>query len=429
MVFPRHRNHANIHWGRRRTYERILVNSDKNQTKTKRINTNNVYKSFWWPTQFRPTQNTSATNTSLTKNLFLRKSRVLTDIMSPHPHSQSFTVVIVISSIFLFLTMTITAAVIVFCRKRNTVFALQKSDEEPDYDFELEELTDLEYTDTEFESEADTCSIMRNKYARSNEHLNQECDCSPTKEPLVTDTSTTEMVEVHYNPNYLSAHYKANCGNINNTDQRGAYQKIAMATVLDKQGMTRSLLSTASDSEDSLCEQRLYKMCGSQHNYYGIAGLVNADVDSDSDTGGILKKTLRNFQGRLVCGGNTINYESMTSISSGHDCVPNTASGVQDEAASVSSTNPLLPPAEGSTTYPFLNNVQSKPLKSPDVAVDLGEGHTDSLLAFMRKHKRSLKNIVDFNKHSTKRRINGKKRGIRNSIPRTKSDSYIASSN
>lgn len=47
--------------------------------------------------------------------------------------------------------MTITAAVVVFCKKKNTVFSLQKSEQEDDGEYELDEMpTDVEYTETGF---------------------------------------------------------------------------------------------------------------------------------------------------------------------------------------------------------------------------------------------------------------------------------------
>ncbi len=44
--------------------------------------------------------------------------------------SHSFTAVVSLSCIFLFLTISITVAVVVFCKKKNTVFSLQKCEEE-----------------------------------------------------------------------------------------------------------------------------------------------------------------------------------------------------------------------------------------------------------------------------------------------------------
>ena len=54
--------------------------------------------------------------------------------------SHSFTTVVTIASVFLFLTMTITAALIVFCKKKNTVFSLQKSEQEDDGEYELDDM-------------------------------------------------------------------------------------------------------------------------------------------------------------------------------------------------------------------------------------------------------------------------------------------------
>ena len=64
-------------------------------------------------------------------NHFLKKSKMLTDLMKRIDHPESLnTVFFVICGIFLFLAISITGAVSVFYRKGNTVSALQKSEQE-----------------------------------------------------------------------------------------------------------------------------------------------------------------------------------------------------------------------------------------------------------------------------------------------------------
>ena len=61
----------------------------------------------------------------------------------------SFTAVLVLTSLFAFFTFSITGAIIVFCKKKNSVFALQKCEQESDIDYELDDLnsTEIEMSD------------------------------------------------------------------------------------------------------------------------------------------------------------------------------------------------------------------------------------------------------------------------------------------
>ena len=65
--------------------------------------------------------------------------------------------------------MTITAALIVFCKKKNTVFSLQKSEQEDDGEYELDDMpTDVEYTETDYNTDdSDTTNGSGGKHRRS----------------------------------------------------------------------------------------------------------------------------------------------------------------------------------------------------------------------------------------------------------------------
>jgi len=53
---------------------------------------------------------------------------------------QSFTTVAAIAGIFVFITVVTTAIVAVFCCKKNTVFALPKSEQDDYEEFELDDI-------------------------------------------------------------------------------------------------------------------------------------------------------------------------------------------------------------------------------------------------------------------------------------------------
>ncbi|XP_061185278.1 uncharacterized protein LOC133193353 [Saccostrea echinata] len=92
-----------------------------------------------------PFYNITSTNNSLnmTPGYLLSQPEIPNDPDSLHHKTQRATV-IALMGIFVFITLTLTAAVIVFCKKKNSVFLLQKSDLHADLDLELEDIqTDI----------------------------------------------------------------------------------------------------------------------------------------------------------------------------------------------------------------------------------------------------------------------------------------------
>lgn len=73
----------------------------------------------------------------------------------------SFTAVLVLTSLFAFFTFSITGAIIVFCKKKNSVFALQKCEQESDIDYGLDDLnsTEIEMSDDGLDDQ--TCSATK----------------------------------------------------------------------------------------------------------------------------------------------------------------------------------------------------------------------------------------------------------------------------
>lgn len=198
-------------------------------------------------------------------NQFLKKSRILTDMMHARVEPHSFTTVVVLASIFLFVTLTVTAAVVVFCRKRNSVFALQKSEQEDEPELELEDLhTDMDYTETDFESEVDTESMRKSTGNLNNE---SDYDNSPARRPLVPNMQHDS--ELDDSPVLNTCR---RCG----ADPRGNYQRMVVTAVLEK-----PLLQ---ECEDTGCDARTCYLEKLQRHYYGFAA-VPSDGDSDHEIG------------------------------------------------------------------------------------------------------------------------------------------------
>ncbi len=258
----------NLHWGKTLANKRVRLRSKPLVNYTMPFYNATEYKAqryYYWEDTFR---NTTYNGSSIhAKNQFLKKSRILTDLIGKTVKGHSFTTVVVIASIFLFLTMTITAAVVVFCRKRNTVFALQKSEQETDIEYELEELnTDIEYTETEFESETDSLKLRQSV---SQQGGDSDFESSPARRPLVPLQRESEADEspIRY--------HRCQCGAT--ADPRGAYQQMMVTAVLEKP------LHHASASEDSDAEITTRYLKKLNKTYYGFA-TVPSDVESDHES-------------------------------------------------------------------------------------------------------------------------------------------------
>lgn len=64
------------------------------------------------------------------------------------------TAILAITGIFAFITLCVTIAIIVFCKKKNTVFALQVCEEESDPAYEMDDFnTEIELSDGEYETQ------------------------------------------------------------------------------------------------------------------------------------------------------------------------------------------------------------------------------------------------------------------------------------
>ena len=225
--------------------------------------------------------NNNATNQTTiyanTNNYFFKKTRILTDMMGEdRTQAQSFTMVVVVTSIFFFCTIMLTAALIVFCKKRNSVFALQKSDQDTDPDYEMDEYnTDVEFTETDYDSEGEFHESFRLRSAND----------SPARQPLVSagayDSPARQPLVSPSDGRPVCSHATQTC------DTRGNYQQIASASE------TR-MTNDDNDSDNDGAQLRTAHWKHLNRNYYALAA-VSSDGSSDQDSNGheSSKKTLQ----------------------------------------------------------------------------------------------------------------------------------------
>ena len=185
-------------------------------------------------------------------NYFFKKTRILTDMMGDKTQAQSFTMVIIIASIFFFCTVALTAALIVFCKKRNSVFVLQKSDQDTDPDYEMDEYnTDMEFTETDSDTD----------YNESFHVLSPRATNSPARQPLVSPS--------------MQSSGRLVCSHSTQTgDTRGKYQQITSPSDAGIQN---------EDNDDSDNDDIPLRSTYSNKKYYAFA-TVSSDVNSDQDS-------------------------------------------------------------------------------------------------------------------------------------------------
>lgn len=261
----------NLHWGGTLS-QSWAVRSKAKQKRNYTISFPYNYTEYklskekhYWDDFFARNRTANNHSALYANNNFMKKSRMLSDMMERKVRAQSFTTVVVIASIFLFFTLSITVAVVVFCRKKNSVFALQQS-EQDDADLEMEELnSDGEMTDTEFESEMDN---VRQRSLSLN-HLDPCGADSAARRPLVGPRAESEPED---SPITMRSHQMYSGST---RDDRGAYQRMVVTALLEKPGHN-------SDSEDSSTELKLQYHRPLNKKYYGIAA-VSSDIDSDGE--------------------------------------------------------------------------------------------------------------------------------------------------
>ncbi|KAK6186106.1 hypothetical protein SNE40_008207 [Patella caerulea] len=103
-----------------------------------------------------------------------------------HNHS-SFIAVIIIMTLFLVVTITTTGFILAFCRKKNTVFALQKCEQESEYELDDMDNTDIEICSEEYETPK--TAVRSRTYPSFSSVKSNAYPSSPSRTPLVNKTS------------------------------------------------------------------------------------------------------------------------------------------------------------------------------------------------------------------------------------------------
>lgn len=266
----------NLHWGKTLEHKWVKVkNRPQNYTIYNHYNYTEyklTAQKYYWNDVIISTNRTGNQSALYAENQFLKKSRIMTDLTNPSVRTQSFTTVVVISSIFLFLTMTITAAVVVFCRKRNTVFAFQKSEQTDEADYEMDDMnTDIEYTETEFESETDSVK-PRKSLSHTGVCIESDYENSPVRRPLVTNIQQESEIE-----DSPVRQHVCRCG----ADPRGQYQRMVVTAVLEKPNRSSHII--VSDEESGTDPRSRYMQKINPHYYYPGYGGISSDIESDPE--------------------------------------------------------------------------------------------------------------------------------------------------
>ena len=305
----------NLHWGKTLEHKWVKVkNRPLNYTIYNQYNYTE-YKltahKYYWTDAFLSANRTGNQSALYAENQFLKKSKIMTDLVNPSSvRAQSFTTVVVIASIFLFLTMTITAAVVVFCRKRNSVFAFQKSEQEDAADYELDDInTDVEYTETEFESETESIRPRKSISQASGSSPvaggsgigavaggsgfggsavggggggESDYENSPARRPLVGHTLQGDS-EAEDSP--VRRQHTCRCGG---ADPRGQYQRMVVTAVLEKPHRPASIGThpgSDDDCVDTVHRTHYIQKLDPRIYYSGFAGLP-PDIDADPGPAG-----------------------------------------------------------------------------------------------------------------------------------------------
>ena len=261
----------NLHWAGTLSHHRLSRKNKPKQNQTITVAFPYNYTEYqlskekqYWDGFYQRHRTANNHSALYADNKFMKKTSVLSDMMERSVHSQSFTTVIVIASIFLFFTLAITVAVVIFCRKKNTVFALQKSEQEDV--MEMDDFnSDAEGTDTEYDSEIVDPSSQQ--CSRSLNRLDPKHMDSPSRYPLVSchqrrGSDLDESPQQSPSRRLLPGH-----------DERGEYQRVVVTALLENTGLH-------SDSEDSGSEIKPQYHKRLNKKYYDTAA-ISSDTERD----------------------------------------------------------------------------------------------------------------------------------------------------
>ncbi|CAD5111773.1 unnamed protein product [Dimorphilus gyrociliatus] len=193
-------------------------------------------------------------------NDFFHKSNILTSLVRKGTESHSLTMVIVVASVLLFVTISITAAVIVFCKKRNAVFALQKAEQEDEAEYELDDINTDSDTDGTVSCENQITQVPGSPMVEINPL--QNITSSALSFPDVTESPSRKCLlsrrSLSQNPSILEK-----------------YSAIIHETSDD------SATDTASEFRQEDKRLRLLRLLNK--HYYAFSTLLSGSSDIDSD--------------------------------------------------------------------------------------------------------------------------------------------------
>lgn len=246
----------NMHWGKTLSRKRNKISHTKTENYSAAVIVGGFpynatqYKhseeKLLWDKIWDEAMNHSLANRNSTymQNVYMQKTRLLEDMMGAHGkvHPHSFAMVMVIASMFLFFTLAILIAVIVFCRKKNVVFALQKSEQEDEGEYELDDMdtnTDCASEDDDVESGSVSSSPRKRRQNGQYLSVSSEPDSSigDNKEELLHKMA--QISSPIYKPKRIVQQVPC--------DSRGAYQPINVLTT------NTTAVAPASQQQDMCC--------------------------------------------------------------------------------------------------------------------------------------------------------------------------------
>ncbi|CAH1790144.1 unnamed protein product, partial [Owenia fusiformis] len=289
-------HHGDSAYKRQRHHPPYGMRSTSNIPRLSKNQSTFTYHRYYW--EDVNMRNVTTNYTYTMQNAFLKKSRTrMMHEFNTNASDSHFTVIVVIASIFLFFTLTISGAVVVFCKKRNTVFSLQKSEQD---DYEMNSVTPSEATATATEMDSEIGSRRGSMLSRKNSIFDNFSNFSnfsrSSSKYSIIDNGMTRSCS-KYSAVDIDDHDSSIFGRwLDEKDYQ--YEKMVMTSkchVLHNPGAT-----SESDTEGSVnLNQSPNDNAGKMNrDYYGISGLPS-DIESDYDSiGSPSHKPLVNFNSK-----------------------------------------------------------------------------------------------------------------------------------
>ncbi|XP_053388015.1 uncharacterized protein LOC128551273 [Mercenaria mercenaria] len=161
------------------TNQAIYLAADNNQTSvfTTQIKTD-VYQIL--STTLIASEADNSTQSTMTRNIVSAFTINSADVFDKPHHN---IMVAILLGIFTCISITITISIFVFCRKKNSVFMLQKCEQDSDIDLEMNDMnTEVETSDSEYEFIESTSPQHSRQRSQTCPNLSKYADVESTKE-------------------------------------------------------------------------------------------------------------------------------------------------------------------------------------------------------------------------------------------------------